>query len=450
VDAEARLARAFAVARSDRGARRTWYAAVPAALVVLVIVGRHQWFIRDDWAFLLTRQRIRSSLGIDDMLLAPQDGHWMTWPVLVYELLHSVFGLGSYWPYLVVLFATHVGIVLLVRQVCGRLEVSAWTTTLICSVLLVFGAGWENIVFAIQIVYNFSLLAFLGHLLLVDHDGPVDRRDWIGTVVALFGVSSSGFGPFFAFGVGVLLATRRRWKAAAIAVIPQAAAWSVWWLTWGADPAGDQAGGSVIDVIRFVRLGLVSTFASLTGAGLLAGIGLLLALAMVVWTGTGGRRRPLVVALWATTLAMYLGIGVQRVGLGVATAGASRYQYVAAMLLAPVLGVGLDQAHRFAHWARWLPRVVLIVALGRNLIWLSDSGGEWAQRAEQERTIFSLVAGSPERSTVDPDRWMVDFSSDVRVGDLAEMVEDGAINPRAPRTAEERAIVAEALGLTTP
>ena len=40
-----------------------------------------------------------------------------------------------------------------------------------------FGSGWENIVFAIQIVYNLSLLAFLVQLVLIDHDGPPDRRD---------------------------------------------------------------------------------------------------------------------------------------------------------------------------------------------------------------------------------------------------------------------------------
>ena len=78
--------------------------------------------------------------------------------------------------------------------------------------------------FAVQIVYNFSLLAFLGQSLLVDHDGPVDRRDWGGVVLSLIGVSSSGFGPFFGFGVGLLLVLRRRWTAAAVAVVPQAIA----------------------------------------------------------------------------------------------------------------------------------------------------------------------------------------------------------------------------------
>ena len=56
-----------------------------------------------------------------------------------------------------------------------------WTTTLVCAGLLVFGAGWENIVFAIQITYGLSMLAFLLHVLLVDHDGPAgsSRRRWL-------------------------------------------------------------------------------------------------------------------------------------------------------------------------------------------------------------------------------------------------------------------------------
>ncbi|MET0908864.1 MAG: hypothetical protein ABWZ99_05290, partial [Ilumatobacteraceae bacterium] len=125
---EPTMTQALAFARSERGATWAWWLAVGAGFVVFLVVGRHQWFIRDDWAFLLTRDRIGAGLGIDDMLLLPQDGHLMVWPILIYRGLHAVFGLGSYWPYLIVLWLTHLGIVLLVRQVCGRFAVSAWMT----------------------------------------------------------------------------------------------------------------------------------------------------------------------------------------------------------------------------------------------------------------------------------------------------------------------------------
>ena len=76
--------------------------------------------------------------------------------------------------------ACHLGIVVLVRKLCLRVGVTPWTATILAGTLAVFGSGWENIVFAIQLVYNLSLLAFLVHLILIDHDGPPDRRDAFG------------------------------------------------------------------------------------------------------------------------------------------------------------------------------------------------------------------------------------------------------------------------------
>ena len=149
-------------------------------VVVFYIVGRHQWFTRDDWAFVLTRERILQFHGWQDWLFLPQDGHWMTIPIVLYHWIQELFGLTSYWPFLLPAMVAHVGAVLLARKVCRRLHVSAWTTTIVCSMLLVFGSGFDNIVFAIQVCYNLSLVCFLAQLLLVDHDGPVDWRDGVG------------------------------------------------------------------------------------------------------------------------------------------------------------------------------------------------------------------------------------------------------------------------------
>ena len=126
--------------------------------------------------------------------------------------------------------------------------------------MLLFGNGWENIVFAVQVTYNLSLVAFLAHLVLVDHDGPVGRRDVAGSVVGMIGVSSSAFGPFFAAGVFAVLCWRRRWRAAAVAVVPQAIVYSWWLFTWGSDPAGDEGRPSLTGALKFARLALTATF----------------------------------------------------------------------------------------------------------------------------------------------------------------------------------------------
>lgn len=432
------------VDRDDVARAAMWFV-WPFGMAVLFWAGRDQWFIRDDWAFLFSRDRLRETGGLDQMLLFPQDGHWMTWPILTFHALRGVFGIGSYLPYLMVLWLTHLGVVLLAREWMRRLGVSAWTTTLMTAVLFVFGAGWENLLFAVQIVYNFSLLAFLAQMLLVDHEGPVDRRDWAGVGISLVGVSSSGFGPFFGFGVGLLLALRRRWIAATVAVVPQALAWSWWWLAWGADPAGDAGNAGLRFVVSFVQFGVWSTFGSLIGTGLLGWSAFLLCVAMIVWPATGAARRIPMIAFVATALVMFAGIGVRREVFGSEAAGWPRYQYMAAMMVAPALAVGLDQARRFASWATWIPRIVLVVALARNTGWMNSGADYWSALSEADRRAFSLVAGSDARSTVPPDGYMSDMSPDVQIRNLPDLVDAGAISPIDPAEPGDQALLDQAI-----
>ena len=55
-----------------------------------------------------------------------------------------------------------------------------WLATVAAVVFVFFGAGAENILVAFQITFVGSLVFGLTQLLLADHDGPLDRRDWLG------------------------------------------------------------------------------------------------------------------------------------------------------------------------------------------------------------------------------------------------------------------------------
>ena len=243
-----------------------------AAIFVYYVVDRHQWFTRDDWASVITRARVRDTMGWQHWLLDPQDGHWLTVPFLIFAGTRALFGLDSYWPFLIPALVAHVGSVLLVRVICHRYGVSEWTTTLVCSLLLVFGSGWENLVFAIQICYNLSLFVFLAQLVLVDHDGPVDRRDVLGAGLAVIGMMSSGFGPIFMVGIFVFLLIRQRWRALLVAVVPQALAYGWWLLVWSSDPAANRNPGNRSQLPAFVVRGIGSTFEAMTSLPGLAGI----------------------------------------------------------------------------------------------------------------------------------------------------------------------------------
>ena len=427
---------------------RVSVAMLAVAVVVFGFIGRRQWFIRDDWAFVLTRRAMRDQLGVDDWLFTAQDGHWMTPPLLVYWVIEQIFGIDSYWPFLVANMALHVGAVVLVRELCRRVGVSEWTTVLVCTLMLLFGSGWENVVFAVQVTYNLSLVAFLAHLVLVDHHGPVGRRDAAGAIVGVVGVSSSAFGPFFAAGVFAVLCRQRRWRAAAVAVAPQALLYSWWLFTWGSDPAGDRGDASVTGALKFARLALTATFNGMTGQILFAGAALFGIAVVVFLTPLPPRARSIVSVLAVLPLPVLLAIGWQRAAFGLDSAASPRYQYMAAMVLAVPFALAIDQLRRLDRRALAVGWVIVGVAVASNARLLVNASDDWADRSANARRAFELVAGSPEATAADPRLVIVVFDPDVTVGWLTTLVEEGAITPRTPTTPDELALVSGVLAGT--
>lgn len=446
---EVRLRRAAAWGRSDDGARWAFWMAMVAAVPILWSVGRHQWFNRDDWAFVLTREQMRTGVGTAEWLFAPQDGHWLTVPILLYRVVVATVGIDSYWPFLLLALVSHTGAVLLSRAWCRRVGVSPWTTTLLAVMLLLFGAGWHNLMFAIQVCYSLSVVCFLAQLLLVDHDGPVDRRDLAGAAVGLVGVMTSGFGPIFMIGLAALLVLRRRWLALAVGVGSQALAYG-WWTVWWSDeapsavPPGDRS-----QVPAYIVRGVGATFEALVAFPALAGVAVVATL-MVLAGGAPWAARRVGIALAATVVVMFAGIGWQRVGLGVHTAGSSRYVDVAALVIAPVFGLAVDRARRLAPEAHLAARLVLLAALVVNVGMLRSAGVTFGRASRYEQRVFGLVAGSDRLGTVSPDLAPVPNSPDVNVWELPRLVAEGAIEPAQPADDAERRLLDQALTTGVP
>jgi hypothetical protein len=449
VDVETRLRRGASWAASDDGARWTFGALLAGSVLVLYVVGRNQWFIRDDWAFIFTRERMHQVSGLDAMLFTAQDGHWMTIPILIFRAIHAIFGTGSYWPYLLSAIACHFGIVLMVRKLSLRVGVTQWTATILAGTLAVFGSGWENIVFAVQLTYNLSLLGFLVHLWLIDHDGPPNRRDGLGVIAGLVAVSSSGFGPFFIVGTLLFMVMRRRWRAAAIATGPTLLASAWWWLVWGQDPAG-RSSRSLTQVPAYVNHGLSAVFQGLTSTASLVGIALIAAVAVALWRGRDAAAHDLIFSLAVTATLMYIGVGLERSGFGIETAANSRYVYMGAALLIPAFGVAVDQLARLGSPVIWAGRLLLIGATAMNVGALRSNGDDWAKRAIAERNVLELIAASPALSTVEGGVAPLPFSPDVRIVVLPELIADGAIHPHAATTPAEQAAVDQALSQPVP
>jgi hypothetical protein len=191
-------------------------------------------------------------------------------------------------------------------------------------------------------------------------------------------------------------------------------------------------------------------FQGITATASLVGISLIATLAILIWRQRNPAAHDMMLALAITAVLIYIGLGIERSGFGVDTAANSRYVYVGAALLIPAFGVAIDQLARIGSPALWAARALLIGATAMNISALKTNSDEWAKRSSDERMILELVAASPAISTVNQAGAPLSFSPDVRIGDLAELVADGAIHPRAATTADERALLEVALSQPPP
>ena len=102
------------------------------ALWIMVVVsgawllfrGRNLWFGGDDWFILLDRSLHphAGQLGVFDAF----NEHWTTLPILVFRGLYAVFGISTYWPYLILLVVVHLAIVVLLWHVMVRSAINPW------------------------------------------------------------------------------------------------------------------------------------------------------------------------------------------------------------------------------------------------------------------------------------------------------------------------------------
>ena len=124
-------------------------------------VGRHQWFLVDEWVFLTN-----TGFGPHD-LLAPYNAHWTTLPILAYRSLFALAGLRSYVPYQLVTIGLHLGTAALLRVIMRRVGVGPWIATLAASLFVFFGAGAQNVLWAFQMTFVGALVLGLVSLVLL-------------------------------------------------------------------------------------------------------------------------------------------------------------------------------------------------------------------------------------------------------------------------------------------
>ncbi|MFZ6004092.1 MAG: hypothetical protein ACOYXM_09185 [Actinomycetota bacterium] len=403
-----------------------------AGPLIIFHFGAHRWFLRDEWSFIADRGGSR----FPDLIEPNGGAHWVAVPRIVFWGLWQIFGITTYRPYLVGVVILHLVTAVLLRVVMRRAGVGPWLATCAASVLVLYGPGSQNFMWAFQIGFIGSVAYGLVHLLLTDHDGPVGRNDAVGLLFGLLAIMSSGVGITMTVAVGVAVAIRRGWRPALMHTVPLGAIYLIW--SWVADarssPLGAPSPGVLISWIKSSAIG------TLVGLGYFGAIawGLLAVLlvgTILAWRGgvLGADRRRLAVpsGLLVATLFFMATTGLGRWWLGQEGARADRYVYLQSALVLPMLAVAAECLAR--RWRRLTPLVfaLILVPVPLNLGGFDDAifGKEYMAN---RRYVLTTAPRMPFARDVPRDVQPIPdiFSSDaVTIGFLLTAASNGDLNP---------------------
>jgi hypothetical protein len=407
----------------------------PAATVLLVglivafplllfVFGTSQWFYLDDWDFVSARHATSAA-----DLLRPHNENLSTLPILFYRAVFTLVRLHSYWPYQVAVVLAHLAAVALLWAVMRRSGVNQWVATLVAGLLILFGSGYQDIIWAFQIGFTGALAFGLGQLLLADHDGPLDRRDAFGLAMGVCALLCSGVGVTMVVAVGVACLLRRGWRAAAFHTVPLGVGYLVWSAL--AHPDGPvnpfhrshtYVAGQVIrwdlDSLRYSFVDL----AHWSGVAVVLGVGLVLGLA-VAWIPLGRhlrRRQSMVIGCMVGAVVFASISGVGRWFFGIAYSQSSRYVYLVVALILPALAVAADALIQRWRWSTPLVVLALLAGVPANVAAFdkSDEVPGYARAAPEKYLALSQSAlASRVPPAVQPDPLA---SPDLTAGWLAQ------------------------------
>jgi hypothetical protein len=352
-----------AAERSEQLALLAFILVTALALGLFLVFGHRQAFFLDEWEFLAHRDG--GNLGD---LLRPHNEHWSTLPILVYRGFYRLFALRTYVPYQVASILLHLTVAALLLVVMRRAGVRPWIATAAASLFALFGAGNEDILWAFQMSWSASLVLGLTHVLLADHDGPFDRRDWLGLLAGFAGLLCSGVAVTMTIVVGLAVLIRRGWRPALFHTAPLGAIYVIWWAADARDAYRSPAGAAG-EVARFVTTGIGATFDAMgraPGASIALGV-LLLVGSGLAWHGLEHgelrQRAAVPAAMLVGAVVFFVISGIGRASLyGAQFARSGRYLHIAAALSLPAVAVAANAVAQ--RWRLLAPAVVVLLLIG--------------------------------------------------------------------------------------
>ena len=387
-----------------RWSRAYVIAGAAAAGLGILLLSRGFNFYFDEWDFILAAPDW-SWISY----LQPHNEHPAMVPRLIYAILLNTAGLRTYTPYMAVLVLLHGVNVLMVFELVRRRSGDVVGMGA-AALLALLGAGWENLLWAFQIMFLASVSFGLGALLLLERrrSGPSVAGAVTLTVLSIM---SSGIGLFFVVAVAVYLAVVPERRRDLVWLAPLAVALAIWYVTLGrtGTPTNPPATvGNILVTPIYAVWGIGEAAAGLVGLGGWWGpVALALGTAALAWTWW--RRPPDAFALSvvAALVSFYVVTGLSRAQFGYGQSGSGRYVYEGAVFWLLLLG---DAARALPWRDTWRPALVACVFLacfnsGALLFEYAAAKNAQMQREAADLRALDAARGDPclgAHALVDP------------------------------------------------
>lgn len=397
------------------------YVSLPLSLIVILVVARNQWFFGDDWSILAPR--------LDGNVFQPHVGHWNLVPALVFPALRDLVGLTSYTPFLLLALLVHLAVAHLLWRIMNRVGVPPWGATVASLLVMLLGAGAENILWAFQFGFMGAIAVGLCVVILMDSTSLRGVRVTLIVVLALLAPMFSGTAIPVLAAAAVVGLVRHGLLRTVLLLLPTAISYLTWYLIFVINGAGAAGGVSSAGGVLFALVYAGAMVAGGLGRALpYIALGIVPAITVVVWfvlTVRRGIRGPglSAYALCIGALVFVLLTAYARSDEGLSSAAAQRYAYVVIVLLLPALC--LLVARMVARRRRWAVATMVLlgclVAFNLGTLEVSgeqQSGREAASRARVDATYREVARGGATpaelSSPADP-KWAPDLlGSDLR------------------------------------
>ncbi len=370
-------------------ARLLVVAAAVTVCAAILWLSRGFTFYFDEWTFILPADTSWTHY------LQPHNEHPVMLPRLIYAALLNTVGMRSYVPYMAVLLALHATNVVLLFAVIRR-RAGDLIAVAAAFLMLVLGAGWENLLWAFQMAFVGSVACGLGALLVIETERG---RAWLAMLLLFGSLMFSGIGLFFLVAAAIRLALTPARRRNLVWLAPVAVAVGAWYLAYGhtgAPPKPVSLSSNAALLPLYVLWGLGASAAGLFGEGGFFGPAVLvLALAAMGFTW---RRRPpdaFAIGISVAMVSFYFVLGLNRGQIGYEQSGAGRYVYEGAVFWLLLLA---DAARGLPWRGTWRPALTacLFLACFSSSVLLYT----WAvaKTAQMQRETADLQALAAERT----------------------------------------------------